>query len=58
MGNTLTYVYDAFYVSDKILDISYGLLGKVVKTSSHDPREEVNFYYEQLIDSKLLKKKI
>ena len=34
------------------------LLGKLVKTYSHDPREEVNFYYKQLIDSKLLMKKI
>ena len=29
------------------------LLGKVMKTSSHDPREEVNFYYDQLIDLKI-----
>ena len=34
------------------------LLGEVVKTCSHDPREEVNFYYDQLINFELLKKKI
>ena len=33
------------------------LLGEVVKACSHDPREEVNFYYDQLINFGLLKEK-
>ena len=33
------------------------LLGEMVKACSHDPREEVNFYYDQLINFGLLKKK-
>ena len=28
------------------------LLGKVKKACSHDPRKEVNFYYDQLINLK------
>ena len=41
-----------------IKSMNIELLGKLlVKTYSHDTREEVNFYYKQLIDSKLLKKR-
>ena len=34
------------------------LFGELVKNHSHDTREEVNFYYNQLINLGLLDKKI